>query len=78
MSESVYTVLVDDRRAGLEVKVFANYKKARAWVSELIEMHCSYGCKVEDFQHRGSKDKGFESWSFGESDCLALERKDLL
>lgn len=78
MSESVYTVLVEDRRADLEVKVFANYKKARAWVAELTEMYCSYGYKPEDFVHRGSKDRGSETWSFGESDCMTLERKDLL
>jgi hypothetical protein len=78
MSTEVYSVVTDDRRSGIAVKVFSNYKKARAWVAELTEMHCSYGYKPEDFVHRGSKDRGSETWSFGESDCIALERKDLL
>lgn len=78
MSEPVYTVLVEDRHVDIEVKVFGNYKKARAWVAELVEMYCGHGYKPEDFAHRGSKDKGWERWGFGESNAITLQRQDLL
>lgn len=79
MSESVYTVLVQDRRTGQEVKVFGNYKKAKAWVDELLEMHLSRGDDEPDkARYRGSKDRGFEWWDFEDSNCISLERKDLL
>lgn len=79
MSEPVYTVMVEDRHADLEVKVFGGYKKARAWVAELLEMYRTVGrYREEDFRHSGSKDAGFETWTFGESECITLERKDLL
>ena len=74
MSESVYTVLVEDRHTDPEIKVFANYKKAKAYAAERLEF---YGGE-DTLRRRGSKDRGLESWDLGENDRLTLERKDLL
>lgn len=79
MSEPVYTVMVEDRHADIEVKVFGNYKKAKAWVDDLLEMYLARGNDEPDkARKRGTKDGGCEWWTFGESNAITLQRQDLL
>ena len=79
MSSDVYSVVTDDRHTGVSVKVFSNYKKARAWVGELLEMYLSNGDGPPAKSVKlGSLEQGAETWCFGEGESIELRKQPLL
>lgn len=79
MSSDVYSVTSDDRHTGVNVRVFGKYKKAEAFVSELLEMYLADGQGARAKSTKlGSKEQGVETWCFGEGESIKLRKQPLL